>query len=275
MKPTFHLAPRLTIIPPPDGPLHLGTIIDNLTDVEPLNESCRLPLPTKEQKHTSTGFVATRSELIKGKYGIWAKFAGIEGIGGELSLSNERTAEDTYRFEKLEEISFTATKAYMTESMNKPDVKEFVEGGGWDPVYIITGLKIARGPSVELKKGKKLAVKANLGLTHPGGVQGFDVGPKAEYETDPSSSVTFEKSDDFIYGIRVKRLYFKRGLFLKKPGGVVGEHFHSGATLVDNDSVFGNNLDEVEEGEIGDEDEEVEDKEWVVDGEETWVVPRS
>jgi hypothetical protein len=276
MKPTFHLAPRFTISPPPDGPLHLGTIIDNLTDVEPLNETCHLPLPGKEYKHTTTGFVATRSQLATGKYGIWAKFVGIEGIGGELSVSTERSAEDTYHFEQLDEISFTATKEYMTQSMNERAVKQFVEGGGWEPVYMITGLKIARGPAVSRKKGGKVATKVDLGLSQPGGIQGLEVGPNVEYANESSESVGFEKSDDFIYGIRVKRLYFKRALLSGKPGGLVGEHFHRGATLVDNDPVVvAKSLEEVEDDEVGNEDEEMEDKDWVVDGEETWVVPQS
>jgi hypothetical protein len=124
----------------------------------------------------------------------------------------ERNAEDTYRFEKLKEISFTTTKEYMTQSMNAPAVKQIVEGGGWDPVYMITGLKIARVPSVSLQKGKKVAAKDDLGLSQPGGIQGLEIGPNFEYANEPSVSMALEKSDDFIYGIRVKRLYFKRGL---------------------------------------------------------------
>jgi hypothetical protein len=53
----FFLVPRFEIVPPPNGPLHRITIADNLTYLEPLN----VPLPGKEQKHTTTGFVATGS----------------------------------------------------------------------------------------------------------------------------------------------------------------------------------------------------------------------
>jgi hypothetical protein len=56
---------------------------------------------------------------------------------------------------------------------------------------------------------------------------------------------------------------------------VVGEQYHRNATLLDNDRVAATNRFEKMEGdEIGNEDEEMKDKDWVVDGEEIWVVPR-
>ncbi|KAK1763248.1 major facilitator superfamily MFS-1 [Phialemonium atrogriseum] len=278
MKATFHLAPRFTIKPPPDGPLHLGTIVDNLTDMEPVNETCRLPLPGKVYEHRASGFTATRSQLASGRYGVWARFVGVEGVGGEVSATAERSTAHTFRFEHLDEITFTATDAYMVESMNVRDVRLFVEGGGFEPVYMVTGLKIARGPAVSMSEGRSRGVAVELGLSQSGGIEGLEVGPRFERAGDEACSVEWEKSDDFVVGIRVKRLRFKRGFFWRKPGAVVGEHFRRGATLVDNDDTVAapKGLDEVEaDDEIGDDDEDMEDRVRVVDGEETWVVPQS
>jgi hypothetical protein len=56
----------------------------------------------------------------------------------------------------------------------------------------------------------------------------------------------------------------------------VGEPFHRGASLVDNDRVvLARRLEEVEDDEIGSDDEEMEDENLVIDGEETWFVPQS
>jgi hypothetical protein len=46
-NPVFFLPPRFNIEDPPNCPLRLGTIADNLTYLEPLD----VPLPGKEQKH--------------------------------------------------------------------------------------------------------------------------------------------------------------------------------------------------------------------------------
>ncbi|KAL7801141.1 hypothetical protein V8C43DRAFT_326254 [Trichoderma afarasin] len=248
---TFHLAPRFTIKPPPYGPLHLGTIIDDLKNVEPINETCRLPLSGDAYKHITHGFFATTSTIQTGEFGVWAKFV-VERLGNEASLTSDGSAEDVYtedvyHFDKLEEITFTPTKEYMTQSMNEPAVKDFVEGGGWDPVYMITGFKIVRGPTVSWQKSKNWALE---------------------------ESWKWENLDDFIYGIRVKRLYFNRGILSAKPVAVVGEHFHHGATWADNDFDYAEeSLKEVEAEDIGQEDEEMEGKVQVMDGEEIWVTP--
>lgn len=248
---TFHLAPRFTIKPPPYGPLHLGTIIDDLKNVELINETCRLPLPGDAYKHITEGFVATTSRIETGEFGVWAKFV-VETMGDEASLTGDDSAKDDYttdiyHFDKFEEITFTPTKEYMTRSMNEPAVKDFVEGGGWDPVYMITGLKIVRGPEVSWQKSKNWVTK------------------------DPFK---WEKLNDFIYGIRLKRLYFKRGVLSARPRTVVGEYFHYGARWADIDFDYAEeNLKEVVAEDIGQGDEEMEGKIQVIDGEEIWVTP--
>ncbi|KAM6487413.1 hypothetical protein HDV62DRAFT_399899 [Trichoderma sp. SZMC 28011] len=249
---TFHLAPRFTIKPPPYGPLHLGTIIDDLKSVEPINETCRLPLPGDAYKHIAEGFFATTSRIETGEFGMWAKFV-VDRMGDEVSLTGDGSAEDdytkdVYHFDKLEEITFTPTKEYMTRSMNEPAVKNFVEGGGWEPVYMITGLKIVRRPEVSWQKSKNWVIIKD--------------------------SFKWEKLNDFIYGIRVKRLYFKRSVLSARPGTVVGEYFHYGARWADIDFDYAEeNLKQVIAEDISQGDEEMEGKAQVMDGEEIWVTP--
>jgi hypothetical protein len=59
----------------------------------------------------------------------------------------------------------------------------------------------------------------------------------------------------------VKRLPFKGVLLSGKVGGVVGEQHHRNATLLDNGRVVATNrIEQMEDGEIGNEDEKVKDK---------------
>jgi hypothetical protein len=136
--------------------LHLGTIIENLTSVEPLNEDCRLDIPQAglycDHKE---GFSATRSNMKKGDYGVWAKFVGIEGLGGELGWVTEGSDEDTYSFKGIDTIYFNPKQEYLRNSMNEDDVQEYMKGRQYEPVFIITGLKIARGPTFSSTKFKK------------------------------------------------------------------------------------------------------------------------
>lgn len=71
--------------------------------MRPLNqgESQRIAIPEKYSDHKG-GFTATREKLKSGELGLWAKFMGLEGIGGEASVSAERSDSDKYAiFESL------------------------------------------------------------------------------------------------------------------------------------------------------------------------------
>jgi hypothetical protein len=97
----------------------------------------------------------------------------------------------------------------MEESMNQKDVKDYVIGTGYDPVYMVTGLKTARGPSVKMTKSKKGTVTAELGLQQPGGLP-LELGPKFNTLKEIRTFMGFEDSTDFIIGIRARKLVYKR-----------------------------------------------------------------
>ena len=58
----------------------------------------------------------------------------------------------------------------------------------------------------------------------------------------------------------MKKLYFKRGLFSKKPRNIIREYFYNRATLINNNNIVGNNLNEIKENEIKNENKEIENK---------------
>ncbi|KAH8896008.1 hypothetical protein GQ53DRAFT_743921 [Thozetella sp. PMI_491] len=272
--PTYHLAPRFSILPPPKGELNLGTIITDLKLAEPVNSDCRLPIPDDAiYTHKKEGFTTTRARLNGGEYGVWAKVVGLTGIGGELSYNWERSDEDNFSFKQLEEISFNPKMDYMRLSMAEEDVKEHIEGTGYKPVFMITGLKIAHGPAIEHKMGRKWEAKAEVGVSQLPVSVPIEAGPKVSHRREKNDSEGWEKSDDFIYGFRVKKLQYKSGVLVrKKDGKLVAETYLSNATLVDNDDE-GELIEEVEvEDDLG---EEIQDMGKQVEEDETiWVVPK-
>ena len=104
-KPTYHLPPNFSTPPPPRGPFHLGTVLrdfDVKEQMRPLNqgEAQRIPIPETYSDHKK-GFTATRKKMKSGEVGIWAKFVGLYGVGGEVSTSAERSDSDQYASSKL------------------------------------------------------------------------------------------------------------------------------------------------------------------------------
>ncbi|CZR58462.1 uncharacterized protein PAC_08354 [Phialocephala subalpina] len=282
MVPTYHLSPSFSLGPPDrGGELDLGIIIDNLKSLgseRPLNIDCHLRIDDRELYcDHKKGFTSTRAQMERGEYGIWAKFAAQAGIGGELSWTTERTANDTYQFKAFDTIYFNPTRDYLHRSMNLPDVNDFVVGSGYKPVYMITGLKIARGPAVKLKRGKSRKLKVDLGLNEPGGLTGFSVGPRFHNSEENEEEMSIEESEDFIIGIRVKRLYYKRWCFWK-PAQLVGEVYNKGATMLDSDEGGIQTGEEVIDEDIIESDGEMAGMTVKMESEDgtnqvTWIVP--
>lgn len=134
LVPKYHRAPNFSINPPEAGGLlDLGSII---ADEPPINDGCRVPI-AQDQLFCShqEGFTATRARLRSGEYGIVARLMGLAGVGGEAARTNGGSEEDVYSVRRVDTIYFTPSTEYVRESMAREDVKEYVEGSGYEPVY--------------------------------------------------------------------------------------------------------------------------------------------
>ena len=273
--PKYHIVPNFSI-PPVEagGTLELGSIIASVASAdELLNEDCHVRIQqVKLFCSHQRGFTATKSRMTSGEYGVWAKFVGVGGVGGELSWASERSAEDVYNFRSIDTIYFNPSHEYMEESMNQDDVKDHVAGSGHEPVYMVTGMKTARGPSVRMSKSRMLKGTVELGLQQPGGLP-IELGPKFSTSKEVRQEMGFEDSTDFIIGIRIKMLMFKKHWLTRAPGALIAKEHNKGAVMVD-DNVVRQDGDEVVD--LGDDTEsQIEVETEQVSGgslETAWVV---
>ncbi|KAH7149100.1 hypothetical protein B0J13DRAFT_297192 [Dactylonectria estremocensis] len=255
--PTYHLPPNFSIGPPPQGPIQLGSILNNLRDVKVLNSSCRLPIDEEEvfchQKH---GFTSTRSRMRKGELGVWARAVGFEGFGTNLNWSREKDDSFEYKFRRLDTFTFSPSVSYLRKSMKELDVAEYIEATDWAPVYIVTGLKVAVGPSVQRTDTTSFAATSKTGVHLPGGQ--IEIGPRIGFEGQDQYSESWETSDDFIFGLRVEKLVYKRQWLLsanrRDEGPLLAEPVVKGALVgADSDSDDDEDEDEImkiEDGEV-------------------------
>lgn len=235
--PKYHQAPNFSIIPPDSGGyLHLGSIITSVSkaDDEPVNVDCRVYIPESNvQHHHQSGFTATRSRMLSDSYGILARLVATQGLGGELSWAPEMSGDDIYYFRSIRTMYFTPKQEYLNESMNKEDVRDHIESNGYAAVYMITGLKVAQGPSIRTSKGKKRAFNLEVGVQQPGGLP-LELGPRLSASREARIEMGFEDSDDFVFGIRVKKLVYKRHWLTRTiQDGVVATEHNKGATMYD------------------------------------------
>ncbi|RMJ15838.1 hypothetical protein CDV36_004481 [Fusarium kuroshium] len=276
---TYHIPPNFSIRPAPHGPIQLGSILTNLSDVEVLNSDYHVAIEEKRVfSHRQHGFQATASRMRKGGLGAWAKAVGFEGLGGELSGTRETNKECKYTFRHLDTLYFSPTPAYRRASMEKLDVAEYVEASGWAPVYLVTGLKVAVQPSVKMHASQSFSVRGEAGVSEVTGLP-VNVGPRVDLESQDQSSEGWKTSDDFIFGIRVEKLVFKRRWLSRQrrdEGPLQSRLFTRGAQLVgeDSDSDSEDEEDEIIELELGEDLDGMGKVPQMENGEETlWVLP--
>ena len=113
---------------------------------------------------------------------------------------------------------------------------DYTKGSKNKPVYMVTGLKTTRSSPVMLCKSGNSKSKIQIRLQQPGGLP-IKLGPKLNYSKEVIQEIGFEGSTDFIIGIRVKKLMFKKHWLLRNPERhLLFEEHNKGATMIDDDA---------------------------------------
>ncbi|PVH69596.1 hypothetical protein DL98DRAFT_522096 [Cadophora sp. DSE1049] len=171
MVKAYILAPNWTTAPPPTGPIKLGHLLDDLTEFTPLN---RLNVPETPKEyvnpmHTQKGFKTSRSNLLSGELGLFARILGLVGVGAGAEVFYKKDSSDILSCKTLETQTFDPPSSYILSSMALPEAKMFMEGANFkEPVYMVTGLKIGRGASLKSSVGSEKGMRMDGGLNPPG-----------------------------------------------------------------------------------------------------------
>lgn len=228
MAKTYIPAPNFSTAPPPDGPLDLGHILEDLSysSIEsPLNREGYVEIAHRLRPDKKSGFRKSRRELLSGEFGIFAKFLAFFGVGVQAEATFEKDASDILAIKTLETITFTPSKDYIEKSMAVDGVKIHMEACDYkDTLFLVTGLKIAREASLESSLNKKFGGKVEFGFSHPG--VPTEAGPRLGVSNSRSEGESFDGSTDFILAIRVKKIRYREEK-------LVTEEYNEGATMMD------------------------------------------
>lgn len=159
------------------------------------------------------GFVATRWRLKSGELGLWAKCLGVNGLGGEARISGKRSENDTYKFDSVDTEYFYPSPSYISQCMGLSDVKEYTEVTKYKKaVYLVTGLKVAKGAAVRLEADSEINGKLEVALNNPGSAP-VQLGPRAEGSVEDKPVDDFKESSDIVVGLQCLKIYYKSSLF--------------------------------------------------------------
>jgi len=211
----------------------LGSIIEDPKNPESrINKNGPVAVPdTKIQQGQKTDWETTTDELRSGKIGLWAQCLQVIGLGGDFSLSALKSSLENHKFEFLETKYFLPDEieGYMDESVFDDYVQAYFEVAK-KPVYMITGLKIARGSVVETKEKKEYGGDGKLGIDLKPVAVPLTFGPKGEFKNQKERTVGWGGSTDYIFAYRLTRIRsrkygtyktdkFNKGAVFDKDGG--------------------------------------------------------
>jgi hypothetical protein len=220
---TYFLAPNFDITPPPTGLLFLGSIItDPRNPTRSLTKEDRVPIPSPDtsiHQGLKLNWFVSRAQVREGKIGIWTTFlAAILGIGVDVEISRSLETAEIYRCKRLETQYFQPEDAYIYEALQVPRVKSYLEKSWFcKPVYMITGLKFARGATAESGEKRSNGGKVNVGVDGtPVGIL-LGGGPKLEGKVGNNKRIGWEGSSDFVFAYQLIRIKSrKNGTFTEK-----------------------------------------------------------
>ncbi|KAL6720846.1 hypothetical protein ACLMJK_002771 [Lecanora helva] len=242
---TYFLAPTRDC--PPSGPIALGNIIASpSTPEEALNSSPIEPLPPIHESYKGD-WRADLSRYKRGKIGIWTKFLQVLGVGVDVSVNFITGDLDIYQFNRIDTKFFVPSREYVEQSVSTPEVQDFVAKSKFRAnIYMITGIKIARGASIASSKLRDRGINLQFGIDGTSAGIPFAAGPDIELGTGRGQDISFNTSSDFVFAFRLREIMYS------KKKGIEHREFRKGA-LFGLEGGGGNSTEEEPKGEVKEE----------------------
>ncbi|KAJ8120699.1 hypothetical protein ONZ43_g2659 [Nemania bipapillata] len=219
MKPvkTYFLAPNFDYAP--GGPLCLGRILTNPFDPGTgINTDTPISFPaTMPVNRTVKMDWKAETKRQKGVIvGVWLEFLKFVGITFELDVDGDFEEKSVYDIDALETESIEPTKDYIQQTVLDQRVSSHIAESGYrKPIYMITGVKIARGATAYLEKRRVSGIQGRVGTDLLSGGLPVTVGPNMGFRRDRRDLFAFDGGSDFVFAYRLREIYYERNLRIK------------------------------------------------------------
>ena len=205
---SYFIAAAFNLPVPPRGPLRLGSVLTNPSEPRnAINEGAEIPPAsgvTSDFKH---------QVWISQQTATLATTGLLKHFVSSLALANRgnRALERVCQFDRLETIRFVPTAQYLAAVMEQPTVKKYLMAGFLSrrSIYIVTGLKIARGAAV-------IHTRTVQPASNP-----LDDTAGTEYQSTTTSVQTSDGSTDFIVAWSLTSIRTRRGRSTPRSAQVI------------------------------------------------------
>ncbi|KAJ4351874.1 uncharacterized protein N0V89_007218 [Didymosphaeria variabile] len=186
------------------------------------------PLPISQTLIATTVKTDWGTELRRNRehrIGIWAQFAAmILGVGADAVVAFSKKESEAFQFDELETSFFEPDDEYVERSVvGKEEVAEWVKRNPRQSVFMVTGIKIAKGAMHLRAQSKDVDVELKPGVdaTPFSGVP-VSGGVLAGVGKGKGEKIWFGGSDEFVFAYRLRRIVVKRQTVSKTSEYVKG-----------------------------------------------------
>ena len=221
---SYILAP--TLESPPEGAILLGNIIAS-PDAPEVNLNKRIPNQCMENMKIleahKRGWKNEQGAHHNISGGVFAQFLQMIGLGGDIDGGHRGSSHHRISAEQMDIYWFNPDVTDIERSIEDSGVKEYLNFNNYRrPVFLITGLMIARGASAvhQWMKDGFLHTKFGVELTAIGAP--VTVGPKASSTSGSDREIAFDQTSDFVLAYRLTRIKCTRTARVSSKEHTVG-----------------------------------------------------
>ncbi|KAI0881977.1 uncharacterized protein GGS22DRAFT_171259 [Annulohypoxylon maeteangense] len=165
--------------------------------------------PPKIYEGEKTDWQTTLEQVRSGSIGLWAKC--LQFIEGQLSFSQLKSSMEEHKFATLETRYFLPDEDYLAQALEDTGVQAYLQVHNWrKPVYIITGIKIARGASISTESNVERSAQAGLKVDATSVGVPVEMGPEASWESKKKRGISYGGSTDYIFAYQLTSMKPKK-----------------------------------------------------------------
>lgn len=194
----------------------LGAIIKDPRNPESVVKSHKvITIPDEAIQHCGkASWTTTSTEILAGKLGLWAQCLQMVGVGGDASFSGLKSALEEHKFDELETKYFVpeTVDGYLEACVKSDYVHAYFEATGFrKPLFMIVGIKIAKGAKVASEMKREIEGEAKVGVDLTALAAPVTLGPEGSLKRTRERSVKWAGSTDYIFAYRLVKIRCKKG----------------------------------------------------------------
>jgi hypothetical protein len=220
---TYHVVPRFDI-PAKGGPLSLGTIVNDLKTLVPLNSRqnhVKVPDELIYAPVTHTDYKDTLVRARSANFNAWVKALGLP-VGGSVDAGGSKDIEKTISCESVVTTYFDPDPAgdYLQECLAVRPIQDRLKTRAVD-LYLVTGLKVAKKLSFNKSTAGEQHAEVSAEAKEPQ-TNAVDTGMKAGASDKKKQELEFG-TNDIVIGFRVNKYRCTRSLFSRSSNSQVND----------------------------------------------------